>query len=107
VDVLERGDSVVFLHSVVEGGADKSYGIHVAHLAGIPREVVRAARKHLAELESQLRHASLQPDLFSSAAPPAAPAADAVREALVALEPDGMSPREALEALYALKKLAE
>jgi DNA mismatch repair protein MutS len=107
LDAVEHKDRIVFLHRLEGGPADRSYGIHVAHLAGIPREVVRAARKHLAELESQLRHASAQPDLFSSAAPAAAPAANALRDALDAIEPDGMSPRDALEALYALKKLAQ
>ena len=107
LDAVEHKDRIVFLHRLEGGPADRSYGIHVAHLAGIPRDVVRAARKHLAELEGQLRHASPQPDLFSAtAAPSASPAPDALRESLDALEPDTMSPREALEALYALKKLA-
>jgi DNA mismatch repair protein MutS len=106
LDAIEHKDRIVFLHRLEGGPADRSYGIHVAHLAGIPREVVRAARRHLAELESQLRHDSGQPDLFSPSPAPEAPAADPLHEALADLEPDTMSPREALEALYALKKLA-
>jgi DNA mismatch repair protein MutS len=107
LDAVEHKDRIVFLHRLEGGPADRSYGIHVAHLAGIPREVVRAARKHLAELESQLRRTSPQPDLFSNAAPAEPPPVpDGLRDALEAIEPDTLSPREALEALYALKKLA-
>jgi DNA mismatch repair protein MutS len=107
LDAVEHKDRIVFLHRLEGGPADRSYGIHVAHLAGIPREVVRAARRHLGELEGRLAPASAQPDLFSAAAPAAAPADDALREAVRSLEPDHMSPREALEALYALRKLAD
>src|SRR5215831_7393144 len=53
VDVLERGEDVVFLHAVVEGGADRSYGVHVARLAGVPERVTRRAAELLLELESQ------------------------------------------------------
>ena len=107
LDAVEHKDRIVFLHRLEGGPADRSYGIHVAHLAGIPREVVRAARRHLAELESQLAPVSAQPDLFSNAPPVSAPPADALRDAVTALDPDRMSPREALEALYALRKLAD
>jgi DNA mismatch repair protein MutS len=106
LDAVEHKDRIVFLHRLEGGPADRSYGIHVAHLAGIPKDVVRAARRHLAELEKQLRPSSSQPDLFAAVAP--VPAADdAVREALDAIKPDELSPREALEALYRLKKLAD
>jgi DNA mismatch repair protein MutS len=53
VDVLERGDDVVFLHTVVEGGADRSYGVHVARLAGVPERITRRAAVLLQELETQ------------------------------------------------------
>jgi DNA mismatch repair protein MutS len=53
VDVLERGDDVVFLHAVVEGGADRSYGVHVARLAGVPERVTRRAAELLETLESR------------------------------------------------------
>ncbi len=107
LDAVEHKDRIVFLHRLEGGPADRSYGIHVAHLAGIPKEVVRAARKHLAELEKQLRPGGAQPDLFAQ--PPAAGPAPipAALEALEALEPDALSPKEALEALYRLKKLLE
>src|SRR6185369_13451324 len=77
LDAVEHKDRIVFLHRLEGGPADRSYGIHVAHLAGIPRDVVRAARRHLAELESQLAPVSPQPDLFSNA-PVSAPPADAL-----------------------------
>jgi DNA mismatch repair protein MutS len=107
LDAVEHKDRIVFLHRLEGGPADRSYGIHVAHLAGIPKEVVRAARKHLAELEKQLRPAGAQPDLFAQ--PPAAEPAPlpAALAALEDLEPDALSPKEALEALYRLKKLLE
>jgi DNA mismatch repair protein MutS len=110
LDAVEHRDRIVFLHRVEGGPADRSYGIHVAHLAGIPKDVVRVARKHLARLESQLRPGGAQPDLFAAGAEPAStapPAADPLAEALRAMRPDELSPREALEALYRLRKLAD
>ncbi len=108
LDAVEHKDRIVFLHRLEGGPADRSYGIHVAHLAGIPKDVVRAARHHLAELEEQLRAGGPQPDLFS---PPAAPAGpdegSEALEALLEMKPDEMSPKEALEALYRLKALAK
>ncbi|MEO5676772.1 MAG: DNA mismatch repair protein MutS [Usitatibacter sp.] len=109
LDAVEHRDRIVFLHRLEGGPADRSYGIHVAHLAGIPKDVVRAARRHLAELERQLRPGSQQSDLFTAAGADAlpAPAEDALRGALDAIQPDVLSPREALEAIYRLKKLAD
>ena len=110
LDAVEHKDRIVFLHRLEGGPADRSYGIHVAHLAGIPKDVVRAARRHLAELEKHLRPASAQPDLFGAAAEESAPAPaapDALREALEALRPDEMAPRDALAALYRLKEIAD
>jgi DNA mismatch repair protein MutS len=109
-----RGD-VVFLHEVAPGAADRSYGIQVAKLAGLPAAVIARAKQVLAELEAQDRttpsHRLIDDlPLFSAAArpppAPANPAADAIVKALADLNPDEMSPREALEALYALKLLA-
>jgi DNA mismatch repair protein MutS len=109
LDAIEHKDRIVFLHRLEGGPADRSYGIHVAHLAGIPKEVVRAARRHLSELERQLRPASSQPDLFSAAGAPGPPPAEThpALDALAALDPDAMTPKEALEALYRLKKIAD
>src|SRR5216684_4245516 len=115
VRVKEWHGDVVFLHEVVPGAADRSYGIQVAKLAGLPAAVIERAKHVLAELEAEdrtapSRHLIDDLPLFSAAARPLpAPAnllADAVVKALADLHPDEMSPREALEALYALKLLA-
>jgi len=103
LDAVEHRDRIVFLHRLEPGPADKSYGIHVAHLAGIPKEVVRAARRHLAELEIHLRPAGAQADLFAAPAAAAPAELHPVLEDLAALDPDSLTPREAQEALYRLK----
>ncbi|AOG07440.1 DNA mismatch repair protein MutS [Bosea sp. RAC05] len=113
VRVTEWKGEVVFLHEVVPGAADRSYGIQVAKLAGLPPAVVERARTILGELEKSEREkpvASLVDDLplFAApqrraAAPPALPAEDPLRLALDGLDLDEMTPREALEALYRLK----
>jgi DNA mismatch repair protein MutS len=101
----------VFLHEVAPGVADRSYGVQVAKLAGLPPAVVERARVVLAELEASDRAAPVRKmiddlPLFSAAAR-AAPQADPLHDALVALDPDALSPKEALEALYRLKGLAK
>jgi DNA mismatch repair protein MutS len=112
VRVKEWQGHVVFLHEVIAGAADRSYGIQVAKLAGLPASVIERAKLVLAQLESQDRASparTLIDDLpLFAATARAAPvshdaAADAVIAALTALNPDEMSPRDALEALYALK----
>jgi DNA mismatch repair protein MutS len=105
LDAVEHHDRIVFLHAVEDGPASQSYGLQVAQLAGVPASVIRAARRKLAELESA---SSPQGDLFFGAPTPVAtdaPAASPAEEALAALDPDALSPREALEALYRLKGL--
>jgi DNA mismatch repair protein MutS len=99
------GKDIVFLHEVQPGPASKSYGVQVARLAGMPAAIVRQARSALDALEAQQRDADAQVDLF--AAPPAAPTAtpSALEDALADLDPDSLSPREALDALYRLKRL--
>jgi DNA mismatch repair protein MutS len=109
--VKEWHGEVVFLHEVVPGAADRSYGIQVAKLAGLPASVIERAQEVLAKLEAEDRATPKGfDDLPLFAAPVArkgAPAADGPLEkvvsALAALNPDEMSPREAMEALYALK----
>ena len=102
------GERILFLRRLKEGGASKSYGIQCARLAGMPQEVVERARSLLKELE---KHAALSPtpqlSLFGARPPePEAEAGtDELRAALETLEPDTLSPREALEALYRLKEL--
>src|SRR5574337_181058 len=102
--VSEFKGSLVFLHEVVPGAADRSYGIQVAKLAGLPASVVKRARKVLADLEASRPKGALDSmPLFSYEPPEAQPLPrDELRAALAALDPDAMSPREALEALYEL-----
>ncbi len=113
VRVKEWQGDVVFLHEVLPGSADRSYGIQVAKLAGLPPSVIARAKSVLAKLEAQDRGQTARAladdlPLFavpSRAAPEPAPLSETEKliEALKALHPDEMSPREALEALYALK----
>ena len=113
VRVKEWQGDVVFLHEVLPGSADRSYGIQVARLAGLPPAVIARAKAVLAKLEAQDRGQTARAlvddlPLFavpSRAASDAAPPSEAEQllEAIKALHPDEMSPREALEALYALK----
>ena len=106
VSAAEAGRDIVFLHAIEPGPASRSYGIQVARLAGMPAAVVNQARHTLEALELSATAAQAQVDLF--AAPPAIEigAASAIDSAVAALNPDAMSPREALEALYQLKALA-
>lgn len=104
LDAVEHGDGIVFLHSVEEGPASQSYGLQVAQLAGIPRSVVAAARRKLAQLEQQSVAGGPQADLFVAAAP-AAEVPPPALEALLDIDPDTLTPRQALEALYQLKQL--
>lgn len=110
LDAVEHKDRIVFLHSVQEGPASQSYGLQVAALAGIPQAVLEQARHHLAELEQQQRRDSPQLALFDQSEPeiPASRATtppDLLRERLDQINPDSLSPREALELLYELKGL--
>ena len=110
--VKEWQGEVVFLHEVVPGAADRSYGIQVAKLAGLPPSVIERAKLVLAQLEAEDRISPARRliddlPLFAATRPTPAPQRDAALtalvEALAALHPDEMSPRDALEALYALK----
>jgi DNA mismatch repair protein MutS len=97
--VLEEGDTVRFLHRVVPGGADRSYGIHVAALAGLPATVIARARGVLVELEQQK---PLEPPEQQLGLPIEVPPDPLIRE-LEELEPDSLSPLEALQKLYELR----
>ena len=111
VSATESGQDIVFLHAIQPGPASRSYGIQVAKLAGMPAAVIHHARHVLQQLESQQQEQQHQIDLFT--APPELLVAEASREpaevelALRELDPDAMSPREALQALYALKELQD
>jgi DNA mismatch repair protein MutS len=113
LDAVEHGDSIVFLHAVREGPANQSYGLQVAALAGVPRPIIKRAGQRLRELElAAQRHTdqhTSQLSLFAPAfepAPTPAPASPAL-EALDRLNPDELTPREALDALYRLKSLCD
>jgi DNA mismatch repair protein MutS len=113
VAVTEEQGRVVFLHRILLGGADRSYGIHVAQLAGLPRSVIVRAREVLEELEA-LRHGSLHGGQASPMSPGAPRRAeslaqlplfardDGLRKELSELEVDGMTPLEAMTKLYEL-----
>ncbi len=99
---VEHGDSIVFLYAVNAGPASQSYGIQVAQLAGVPRNVIKRAKEKLVELENQnvmSHHNPVQRDFFVQAAADPHP----IIEALKKIEPDQLSPKEALEVLYQLK----
>ncbi|AYD43032.1 DNA mismatch repair protein MutS [Yersinia rochesterensis] len=104
LDALEHGETIAFMHSVQDGAASKSYGLAVAALAGVPRDVIKRARQKLKELESLSNNAAAskidgsQLTLLNEEVPPAV-------EALEALDPDSLSPRQALEWIYRLKNM--
>jgi DNA mismatch repair protein MutS len=107
VAVAEEGDKVIFLHKIVAGGTDRSYGIHVAQLAGLPKSVIVRAQEVLAGLESrsskrnkvQHRKTSLQIPLLSKGS--------LLAEEMARLDVDSMSPLEAITKLYELKRVAQ
>ena len=107
VAVAEEGDKVIFLHKIVPGGTDRSYGIHVAQLAGLPKSVIIRAQEVLAELESHAskkskvprRKAPLQIPLFSKGS--------LLADEIARLDIDSLSPLEAITKLYELKRMAQ
>ena len=118
LSALEQGQDIVFLHHIEPGPASKSYGIAVAKLAGLPNRALKAAQKHLNDLENQAAANRPQLDIFS--AMPSENRADEVEpdiepvchaqtdelaEALAQIQPDNLTPREALDALYRLKEI--
>ena len=108
LDAVEHKDRIVFLHSVEEGPANQSYGLQVAQLAGVPAAVIRAARRNLALLEEHGLTPGPQRDLFAATAS-AAPDATAVEDhaamrLLRDTNPDALSPKEALDLLYRLRR---
>ena len=111
LDAIEHGERIVFLHAVEEGPANQSYGIQVAALAGIPLPVIRAARRQLHEFEQRASINPLQPDLFATALADDAEASETAPppaiERLRSIDPDRLTPREALDVLYELKSLLQ
>jgi len=108
LDATEHGDRLVFLHAVKDGPASRSYGLQVAALAGVPAQVIQRARRYLQRLENEsaahqgTRGEARTPQQELALGPPPQP--DAVHELLDALDPDTLTPKQALEALYALKR---
>ncbi|HSI45413.1 MAG TPA: DNA mismatch repair protein MutS [Methylophilus sp.] len=104
LDAVEHGKGIVFLHKVEEGAATMSYGIQVAQLAGIPKSVVQLAKRKLLQLENQTIAATPQNDLFAVDDEPEEPPLHPVVAELERIQPDDLTPKQALELLYTLKK---
>jgi DNA mismatch repair protein MutS len=108
LSAIEQGRELIFLHQVKPGHASQSYGLHVAQLAGVPKSIITQARKKLSQLEAQ-QESSEQPDLFSTRKieEKYEPVEElsAIELAVRELDPDSLSPKQALEALYQLKKM--
>src|SRR5205814_8346845 len=100
-------DDIVFLHDILPGPASRSYGVQVARLAGMPGTLIRQARATLESLESQQRASDAQIDLFAPPAPLPEREPSAIERALAAVNPDLLSPKEALDALYRLKTIGD
>ena len=106
VGATESGHDIVFLHEIQPGPASRSYGIQVAKLAGVPAAVLHHARHTLAALEERAGEDELQVDLFAPPPAPEVATVSPVESALAQIHPDQLSPREALDALYQLKRLS-
>ena len=111
LDATEHRNELIFLHAVKPGPANQSYGLQVAALAGVPRDVIRRARRYLANLEAQATedHPQGALPLYPVQEPEDEPLSveDPLGPALDEMDPDDMTPKQALEALYALKKLRD
>jgi DNA mismatch repair protein MutS len=105
VSAAESGHGdIVFLHQIEAGPANRSYGIQVARLAGVPAAVVNHARHQLQALEQQEHEGRSQVDLFAPPPVAEAPEPSELEQALSKIDPDALTPREALDILYALKQ---
>jgi DNA mismatch repair protein MutS len=107
VAVAEEGDKVIFLHKIVPGGTDRSYGIHVAQLAGLPKSVVVRAQEVLAELESHSSRRNKVPHRKTSLQIPLFSKGSLIAEEIARLDIDSMSPLEAITKLYELQRMAK
>jgi DNA mismatch repair protein MutS len=104
LDAVEHGHNIVFMHKVEEGAANQSYGLQVAQLAGIPKSVVASAKRKLLQLENQnVANSNAQVDLFASEAIAPEIVLHPVVNALEGVNPDDLTPKQALEVLYQLK----
>ena len=107
VAVAEEGDKVIFLHKIVPGGTDRSYGIHVAQLAGLPKSVLVRAQEVLAELESHASKKGKVPRRKASLQVPLFPKDSLLADEISRLDIDSMSPLEAITKLYELKRMTQ
>jgi DNA mismatch repair protein MutS len=105
VSAVESGQDIVFLHEIAPGPASRSYGIQVARLAGLPAAVIQHARHALEALQAQAELGQAQVDLFAAPPVPEPVEPSAVEAELAGVDPDALSPREALELVYRLKKI--
>lgn len=108
LDAKEHGDTIAFMHSVQDGAANKSYGLAVAQLAGVPRPVIQLAKNKLKQLETLSKHntqSNRQTELDFSAEPAIDEHTNAILQLLSDLEPNDLTPKQALDILYQLKKL--
>jgi len=105
LDAIEHGEDIIFMHSVKPGPANQSYGLQVARLAGIPAQAIALARQKLQLLEQQSMQG--QGDLFAELPQPEDTAPHALLTELAEIEPDELSPKQALELIYHLKQLAK
>ena len=117
LSAIEHKENIVFLHAVQAGPASQSYGLQVAQLAGMPQAVIKAARRHLNDLEAHALPNTAQFDLFAANAPASStsftsneeldiePTPSALQIAMDDIDPDELTPREALDMLYQLKKI--
>ena len=106
VSAVENGHDIVFLHHIEAGPASKSHGIQVARLAGMPTAVLQHAKHALAALEAQAQQGQAQVDLFTPPPEPADLTPSPLQTRLAQIDPDALTPREALDLLYALKKIS-
>jgi DNA mismatch repair protein MutS len=108
LDAVEHGSNIVFMHKVEEGAANQSYGLQVAQLAGIPKSVVAAAKRKLTQLEnSQVAQNTNQPDMFAANVEATPAILHPVVAELEAIQPDDLTPKQALELLYKLKNMTD
>jgi DNA mismatch repair protein MutS len=108
IDAVEHADKIVFLHRVKDGPANQSYGLQVAQLAGVPKSVIDQARNKLHSLETDanqgVKEGGTLPLALNFEAEPD-PEAEALKQALAEIDPDELTPREALDALYKLRQM--
>lgn len=107
LDAVEHGNNIVFMHKVEEGAANQSYGLQVAQLAGVPKSVIASAKRKLIQLErNQVANNAEQPDMFVIEAAPEHTVQHPLMAEFELIQPDDLTPRQALEALYRLKNIA-